>query len=135
LISLRSLADVIRAAQDSLKTSKKAKLPACGLPLLSLGHEQLALITLGTLFNMIARSEFDTCLPPGITSIAYEVGQRCRIERLAYLANHRIGSVVAAIRKLTPRPIQFGGVFHLSVEHSLRCRQRVTLLEFLCSPN
>jgi hypothetical protein len=24
----------------------------------------LALITLGTLFNMIARSEFDTCLPP-----------------------------------------------------------------------
>src|SRR5205814_8056807 len=62
-ISWRSLADAIRPEQDSLKTAKKAKLPAWGLPLLSLGHEQLALITLGTLFNMIARSEFDTCLP------------------------------------------------------------------------
>src|SRR5215831_14778742 len=38
---------------------------------------------------MIARSEFETCLPPGITSVAYEIGQRCRIERLADLANHR----------------------------------------------
>ncbi len=88
-ISWRSLADAIRAAQDSLKTSKKAKLPAWGLPLLSLGHEQMALITLGTLFNMITRSEFDTCLPPRITPVAYEIGQRCRIERLADLANHR----------------------------------------------
>ena len=56
---------------------------------MSLGHEQLALITLGTLFNMIARSEFETCLPPRITPVAYEIGQRCRIERLADLANHR----------------------------------------------
>src|SRR5215467_5913429 len=87
-ISWRSLADAIRAEQDILKTSKKT-LPAWGLPLLSLGHEQMALITLGTLFNMIARSEFETCLPPGITSVAYEIGQRCRIERLADLANHR----------------------------------------------
>ena len=87
-ISVRSLADAIRAEQDSLKTSK-AKLPAWGLALLSLGHEQLALITLGTLFNMIARSEFDTCLPPLITPVAYDIGQRCRIERLADLANHR----------------------------------------------
>jgi len=88
-ISWRSLADAIRAEQDSLKTSKKAKLPAWGLQLLSLGHEQMALITIGTLFNMISRSEFETCLPPGITSVAYEIGQRCRIERLADLANHR----------------------------------------------
>src|SRR6266581_3170730 len=88
-IAWSSLADAIRAAQDILKTSKKAKLPAWGLPLLSLGHEQMALITLGTLFNMITRSEFDTCLPPRITPVAYEIGQRCRIERLADLANHR----------------------------------------------
>src|SRR2546423_6643646 len=47
-ISWRSLADAIRAAQDSLKTSKKTKLPAYGLPLLSIGHDQMALITLGT---------------------------------------------------------------------------------------
>src|SRR2546427_2372691 len=87
-ISLRSLADAIRAEQEMLKTSK-AKLPAWGLALLSLGHEQLALITLGTLFNMIARSEFDTCFPPRITPVAYEIGQLCRIERLADLANHR----------------------------------------------
>ena len=59
-ISWRSLADAIRAAQDSLKTSKKAKLPAWGLALLSLGHEQLALITLGTLFNITAvRGKFN----------------------------------------------------------------------------
>ena len=88
-VAWRSLADAIRAEQESLKTSKKSKLPAYGLALLSLGHEQLALITLGTLFNMIARSEFDTCLPPRITPVAYEIGQRCRIERLADLANHR----------------------------------------------
>src|ERR1700674_3308719 len=87
-IAWRSLADAIRAEQESLKT-QKTKLPAYGLPLLSLGHEQLALITLGTLFNMIARSEFETCLPPRITPVAYEIGQRCRIERLIDLANHR----------------------------------------------
>ena len=88
-ISVMSLADGIRAAQDILKTSKKAKLPAWGLALLSLSHEQMALITIGTLFNMIARSEFETCLPPPITSVAYEIGQLCRIERFADLANHR----------------------------------------------
>jgi hypothetical protein len=47
-LSLSSLADAIRAEQDSLKTSK-ARLPAWGLALLSIGHEQMALITLGTL--------------------------------------------------------------------------------------
>src|SRR4029077_9199707 len=88
-ISVKALADATRAAQDSLKTSKKAKLPAWGLQLLSIGHEPMALITIGTLFNMIARSEFDTCLPPRMTPVAYEIGQRCRIERLADLANHR----------------------------------------------
>jgi DNA-directed RNA polymerase len=87
-ISWRSLADAIRAEQDILKTSKKT-LPAWGLPLLSIGHEQMALITLGALFNMIARSEFETCLQPRITPVAYDIGQRCRIERLADLANHR----------------------------------------------
>jgi DNA-directed RNA polymerase len=95
-ISLRSLADAIRSEQDSLKTSKKT-LPAWGLALLSIGHEQMALITLGALFNMIARSEFDTCLPPRITPVAYEIGQRCRIERLADLANHREVDVAAIL--------------------------------------
>src|SRR6267143_2561321 len=62
----RSLADAIRAAQDILKTSKNIQLPAYSLPLLSIGHEQMALITLGTLFNMITRSESETCLQPRI---------------------------------------------------------------------
>src|SRR6516225_3499250 len=87
-ISLRSLADAIRAEQDTLKTSK-AKLPAWALPLLSLGAEEMALITIGTLFNMIARSEFETCLPPPITAVDDEIGHLCRIERFADLANHR----------------------------------------------
>src|SRR5207244_13121236 len=69
-ISWRSLADAIRAAQDILKTSQKAKLPAYGLPLLSIGHEPMALITLGALFNMITRSEFETYVPPRITPVA-----------------------------------------------------------------
>ena len=54
-ISWRSLANAIRAEQDILKTSK-TKLPAYGLPLLSIGHEQLALITIGTLFKPLFRS-------------------------------------------------------------------------------
>ena len=91
-IVLRALADAIRAEQDILKTSKKT-LPAWGLALLSLGAEEMALITIGTLFNMIARSEFETCLAPPITSVAHEIGQLCRIERFADLANHREGDV------------------------------------------
>src|ERR1700733_1039278 len=81
-ISWGSLADAIRVTQDTLKTSRNAKLPAWGLALLSIGHEQMALITIDTMFNMIARSEFETLLPPRITPVAYEIGQRCRIERL-----------------------------------------------------
>jgi DNA-directed RNA polymerase, mitochondrial len=87
--SWSSLAAAIRATQDSLKTPRKTKLPPWALPLLSIGHEQLALITIDTLFNMIARSEFETLLPPRMTPVAYEIGQRCRVERLLDLANHR----------------------------------------------
>src|ERR1051326_5940482 len=87
-ISLRSLADAIRAEREILKTSKKT-LPAWGLALLSLSPEQMALITIGTLFNLIARSEFDICLPPPITLVAQEIGQLCRIERFLDLANNR----------------------------------------------
>jgi DNA-directed RNA polymerase len=87
-IVLTLLADAIRAEQEILKTSKKT-LPAWGLALLSLSAEQLALITIGTLFNMITRSELETCLPPRLTPITYEIGQLCRIERFSDLANHR----------------------------------------------
>ena len=56
----RSMAEAILVTQESLKTPTKTKLPAWGLHILSLGHEAMALITLHTLFNMIARSEFET---------------------------------------------------------------------------
>ena len=79
-ISFMSLAAAIRAEQDSL-LSKKAKLPAWGLWLLWLNAEQMAVITIGTLFNMIAQSEYETCLAPRITPVAREIGQLCRIER------------------------------------------------------
>src|SRR5438874_6403394 len=38
---------------------------------------------------MIGRSEFETCLPPGITAVAHEIGHLCRIERFSDLAKHR----------------------------------------------
>jgi DNA-directed RNA polymerase len=93
----RSLADAVRAEQERLKTVK-TKLPPYALPLLSVGHEQQALITIGTLFNMITQSEYETCLPPRITPVGYEIGQLYRIERLADLANDRAVNVAEILR-------------------------------------
>ena len=80
--SLKPLADAILREQHALKTSQRQKLPKYGTPLLSITHEKLALITLGTLLNAITRSEFDLGLAPGATAVAYEIGQRCRLERI-----------------------------------------------------
>jgi DNA-directed RNA polymerase len=80
--SLRSFAEAILAEQLALKTSERHKLPKYGTPLLSITHEKLALITLGTLLNAITRSEFEEGRAPGVTAVAYEIGQRCRIERI-----------------------------------------------------
>ena len=68
--SLKSLADAIRAEQDALKSSRGAKLPKYGVPLLSLGHQEIALITLGMLFNSISRSEYEECVAPRVTPVA-----------------------------------------------------------------
>jgi DNA-directed RNA polymerase len=95
-ISLTSLADAIRVTQESL-LSKKTKLPPWGLWLLWLSPEQMALITIGTLFNTIAQSEFDTCLPPRITPVGREIGQLCRIERLSDLDNDRAVDVAGLL--------------------------------------
>jgi hypothetical protein len=78
--SLQSLADAIHAEQDALKAGV-AKLPVYGLPLLSLSPEQFALITIAGLLNGIRKSEFDEGVHPGLTSVAYEIGQHCRQER------------------------------------------------------
>jgi hypothetical protein len=55
---LKPLADAILEEQLTLKTSQRQRLPNYGLPLLSITHEKLALITLGTLLNGISRLEF-----------------------------------------------------------------------------
>jgi len=80
--ALKPLAEAILAEQLALKTAERQKLPKYGTPLLSITHEKLALITLGTLLNAISRSEFEEGLAPGATAVAYEIGQRCRLERI-----------------------------------------------------
>jgi len=80
--SLKPLADAILAEQLALKSPELKRLPNYGMPLLSIGCGKLALITLGTLLNAIGRSEFVDGLAPGATAVAYEIGQRCRLERI-----------------------------------------------------
>ncbi len=96
--SLKSLADAIRAEQDALKSSRGAKLPKYGVPLLSLGHQEIALITLGMLFNSISRSEYEECVAPRVTPVAYDIGQRCRLERMHDLLRGREVSVADELR-------------------------------------
>jgi DNA-directed RNA polymerase len=80
--SLKPLAEAILTEQLALKKADGGKLPSYGMPLLSIAPDKLALITLGTLLNAISRSEFEDGLEPGITAVAYEIGQRCRLERI-----------------------------------------------------
>src|ERR1041385_4349753 len=78
--SMKPLADAILREQLALK--ERQKLPKYGVPLLSINHEKLALITIGTLLNVITMSEFSDGIAPGVTAAAYEIGQRCRLERI-----------------------------------------------------
>ena len=80
--ALKPLAQAILQEQLALKAPGSQKLPRYGTPLLSINHEKLALITLGVLCNSISQSEFDDGVPPTVTSVAYEIGQRCRRERI-----------------------------------------------------
>src|SRR6185295_2730372 len=80
--SLKPLAEAILLEQLALKAPGSQKLPRYGTPLLSIHHEKLALITLGTLLNTISESEFREGTAPAVTAIAYEIGQRCRLERI-----------------------------------------------------
>src|SRR5437016_7090160 len=57
--AVEPLAKAILAEQLALKSPERQKLPRYGVPLLSLTHEKLALITIGTLLNAICRSEFE----------------------------------------------------------------------------
>src|SRR5438270_9448275 len=80
--SLKPLAEAILQEQLALKVPGSQKLPRYGTPLLSIDHEKLALITLGTLVNTISQSEFEDGVAPALTSVEYQVGQRCRLERI-----------------------------------------------------
>src|SRR5439155_22050338 len=79
---LQALADAILAEQVDLKSCGHTRLPRYAIPLLSLNHEKLALITLSILFNSISQSEFEEGVAPSLTSVEYQIGQRCRLERL-----------------------------------------------------
>ena len=79
---LKPLADAILAEQLALNSSGHRRLPRYATPLLSISPDKLALITLGTLFNSISQSEFDDGVAPALTSVSYEIGQRCRRERI-----------------------------------------------------
>jgi DNA-directed RNA polymerase len=79
--ALKPLAEAILQAQLALKAPGSQKLPRNGIPLLSIHHEKLALITLGVLFNSISQSEFDDGVPPTLVSASNEIGRRCLQER------------------------------------------------------
>src|SRR6476620_206555 len=68
--SLQPLAEAILQEQLALKVPGSQKLPRYGTPLLSINHEKLALITLGTLLNSISESEFEEAIAPAVTAVA-----------------------------------------------------------------
>jgi DNA-directed RNA polymerase len=78
---LKALAEAILREQLALKTSYARRLPKYAVALLSLDAEKLALLTITMLVNFITRSELEDGIAPGTTSVAYEIGQRCRLER------------------------------------------------------
>ena len=107
--SLWPLALKIERVQIGLAIAEDKKLPQYGLAILAVRHEPAALITLGVMLNTISRSEFEDGLPPSVTSVAYEIGQRYRLERIfdllrergvdvAWLLSHRNDSRHAARR-------------------------------------
>ena len=55
--ALKPLGEAILQEQLALKAPGSPKLPGYGMPLLSIDHEKLALITLGVLFNSISQSQ------------------------------------------------------------------------------
>src|SRR5947209_12681059 len=63
---LNPLVDVIRAEQHQLKTSQGQKLEKYVIPIASVHAEPVALITLGIMFNVISRAEFNEGRPPGV---------------------------------------------------------------------
>lgn len=80
--SLDGLADAILDEQLALRSPECQKMPGHGTPMLSVDHEKQALITLGTLLNAISWAVLDEGKTPTLGTVAYEIGQRCRLERI-----------------------------------------------------
>ena len=70
--ALESLADAILQVQRELKALQDRKLLSWSAALLSLNHQQLALITLATLLNSIYQSEFENGVAPLRVPVAFE---------------------------------------------------------------
>ena len=102
--ALKPLAQAILQEQLALKTPGSQKLPRYGIPLLSISHEKLGLITLGTLLNTISQSEFENGVAPAATSVAYEIGQRCRLEKNLSLLSKPGGGYCPGIAFTQPEP-------------------------------
>ncbi|HEY2382443.1 MAG TPA: DNA-directed RNA polymerase [Terriglobia bacterium] len=79
---LKALADGILDVQLALKTAQSPKPPKYAIALNSIDHERIALITLSMLFNTITSSEFKKGQAPPTTGLAYDIGQRLRLERI-----------------------------------------------------
>jgi len=80
--ALESFADAILAEQIALKQPQRQRPPKYAADLVSVDARKLALIALGTVFNAIGISQFKDGLPPGLTTLRSDIGQRCRLERI-----------------------------------------------------
>ncbi len=81
-IAWESLVEAILKEQLALQSSERQKLPKYGAALLCLTAEALALITIGILLNIISQSEADDDMPPTVTTVSEQIGQRCHLERM-----------------------------------------------------
>jgi DNA-directed RNA polymerase N-terminal len=87
--SLKPLADRIFQEQRVFKFRQDGKAPKSGVPLISLHHEKLALITIGMLINALAKSNVETGQGLPVTGLGFDIGQRCRAERIFDLLRGR----------------------------------------------
>src|SRR5205823_13288550 len=93
-----ALVEAILQEQLALKSSERQKLPKYGAALLCLTAEKLALITLGILLNVISQSEVDDDeMPPSVTLVSMQIGQRCHLERMFDIDRKRAVDLAKAL--------------------------------------
>src|ERR1700758_4681820 len=77
--AIKPFSDAILQEQVALKSPGRTRLPRHATAFLSLNHEKQALIALCPVLNPKSRSELDKGVAAAVTSVAYEIGQRCRL--------------------------------------------------------